>query len=178
MVIVDESALLKLTSVFETISYFKYTNTMRKCTKCKQLKSLTEFNYKYKSRGIRQVQCRTCTQKQLQVHYHNHRNYYLVKAKKRHTVERNKIRNYIWSYLRGHSCVDCGENDPIVLEFDHLSDKIDGISNLIKSDSLKKVQEEMVKCEVRCANCHRRATALRRGWTKEVFAPIAQRIEQ
>jgi hypothetical protein len=62
-----------------------------------------------------------------------------------------------------HPCVDCGEADPIVLEFDHVRDtKVNGISDLVyRNANLAVIQAEIDKCEVRCANCHRRVTVKR-----------------
>ncbi len=66
----------------------------------------------------------------------------------------------VWDYLLEHPCVDCGEQDPVVLEFDHLRDKVDSICNLTrKAQTWKPIEEEINKCEVRCANCHRRKTS-------------------
>lgn len=62
-------------------------------------------------------------------------------------------------YLREHPCVDCGEKDIMVLEFDHQRDKLMDISTLIRRGSLQTVKNEVAKCEVRCANDHRRKTA-------------------
>jgi hypothetical protein len=55
-------------------------------------------------------------------------------------------------------CVDCGQNHPATLEFHHLdpSQKEVNISRLIAtSSSLRRLKEEMAKCVVLCANCHR-----------------------
>lgn len=80
--------------------------------------------------------------------------------------KRFKARNkkYVKEYLEQHPCVDCGEADPIVLEFDHVrGEKRDHISSLVsKSCSIEVIQEEIGKCEVRCANCHRKVTYYRR----------------
>ena len=55
--------------------------------------------------------------------------------------------------------MDCGESDILVLEFDHTKKEKDGdISYMVWRRSLKVIQEEITKCEVRCANCHRRKT--------------------
>lgn len=56
-------------------------------------------------------------------------------------------------------CVDCGEKDILTLDFDHIKDKCSEISTLIsRCVSFKKLKDEISKCEVRCANCHRRKT--------------------
>ncbi|HUQ34490.1 MAG TPA: hypothetical protein VM095_20380 [Pyrinomonadaceae bacterium] len=67
----------------------------------------------------------------------------------------------IYEYLEGHPCVDCGESDPIVLEFDHVRGKKSyAVSSLgWRLVSWDSVMKEIAKCDVRCANCHRRRTA-------------------
>ena len=60
--------------------------------------------------------------------------------------------------------MDCGENDIVVLEFDHIGDdKLSSISLMIsRAASWTTILKEIEKCEVVCANDHRRRTA-RRG---------------
>lgn len=103
-----------------------------------------------------------------------HRNYY--HANKERLNERRKItradaksrmRNLIWKYLAEHPCTGCGETDPIVLEFNHRDPKtkVHNISDMITHFwSLKSIMEEIEKCDVLCANCHRRLTAQQFGW--------------
>jgi hypothetical protein len=70
----------------------------------------------------------------------------------------------IVEYLKAHPCVECGETNPIVLEFDHLRDKVDNVSTLVRRlSSWSAIEEEIAKCEVVCANCHRIRTAQRGG---------------
>jgi len=79
---------------------------------------------------------------------------------------RARNRQFILEYLSKHPCVDCPEKDPVVLEFDHVrGKKLDTISNLAfrYTSSLKKIVSEIKKCEVRCANCHRRRHAKERN---------------
>ena len=72
----------------------------------------------------------------------------------------------VLEYLLEHPCVDCGESNPIVLEFDHVrGKKYKAVSELMSWDySLKTLKDEIAKCDVRCANCHRIKTAQERGW--------------
>lgn len=80
-----------------------------------------------------------------------------------------EIKRFIWTYLASHYCIDCGERDPVVLEFDHVRDKKFVISAMGQSKTLKDVQEEIKKCVIRCANCHRRKTALQLRWHKKIM---------
>ena len=82
----------------------------------------------------------------------------LYAAQKRHRI---RVRGQLLNFLSTKNCLDCGENDPIVLEFDHRepSDKFKPISRLLSGHySWESVLKEIQKCEVRCANCHRRKT--------------------
>lgn len=80
-------------------------------------------------------------------------------------VERKQSQyDLICEYLSAHSCVDCGESDILVLEFDHLPkyEKSYAISTLIgRAVAWEIIQAEIDKCEVVCANCHRKRTAER-----------------
>jgi 5-methylcytosine-specific restriction endonuclease McrA len=79
----------------------------------------------------------------------------------------------IVEYLRDRGCADCGERDPIVLEFDHLSGKKRNVSELIaQSYSWNSIMREVANCEVVCANCHRRRTFLRSGAFKWRLAQL------
>lgn len=75
-------------------------------------------------------------------------------------------KQFIRTYLLSHPCVDCGESDPVVLDFDHRNPKEKrycigaGMVSGILPESLIK---EMVKCDIRCSNCHRKKHARERA---------------
>ncbi|MBU1046677.1 hypothetical protein KKH36_02775 [Patescibacteria group bacterium] len=82
----------------------------------------------------------------------------LYKAQKRHRI---KIRQEVLNFLTKKSCVDCGEKDPIVLDFDHIekNKKFKSVARMLAGHySWESVLKEINKCEIRCANCHRRRT--------------------
>lgn len=91
----------------------------------------------------------------------------LYDAQKRHRV---KIRTKLFEFLSTKHCIDCGEKDPVVLDFDHKNppDKFKPVSKLLSGHwSWISVQREIEKCEIRCANCHRRKTYKQQsGWGK------------
>lgn len=60
-------------------------------------------------------------------------------------------------------CVDCGNSDYRVLDFDHLSDKLVTISQVAREWSMKRLMTEINKCDVVCSNCHRIRTHERRN---------------
>ena len=67
-------------------------------------------------------------------------------------------RAYLEAYKREHSCVKCGEPDPVVLDFHHRNKRYKKftISKWLWRASLKALDIEVAKCDVLCANCHRR----------------------
>jgi hypothetical protein len=80
---------------------------------------------------------------------------------------------YLIEYSRSHPCVDCGETDPVVLEFDHLADKSFNIGQALPYRRWKAVLDEIAKCEVVCANCHRRRTGRRKGSVRATLTDLA-----
>ncbi len=83
-----------------------------------------------------------------------------ARRRARMATYRARNREYVESYLRAHPCVDCGIAEIVVLEFDHVrGSKVNNISCLVRDGArMEKLQEEIAKCVVRCANCHRRRT--------------------
>lgn len=138
---------------------------MRRCATCGIEKEETEFNWRYKYKGERHVICRECQKGHNNRWLENHKEEQLEKIKERNNLQRQASREFIREYLSTHPCVDCGETDPIVLEFDHIHSKYKDIAVLVKeSYSIATIRKEIAKCEVVCANCHRRRTHHRRNY--------------
>lgn len=65
---------------------------------------------------------------------------------------------YLREYKELSGCADCGEKFPhYVLEFDHLpgSKKIDNVYRVLKKYGIESAWQEVAKCDVVCANCHK-----------------------
>lgn len=151
------------------------TVELRPCSKCGVTKPAEEFAFRYRSTGERQWACRNCNAAYKRAWYGRNRVRHMAKVALNHvrTADANRLK--LWEYLVGHSCVDCGETDPVVLEFDHLRDKQKNISEMVSGGtSWKSILAEIEKCEVRCANCHRRRT-LRVGGSYRLTNGIIER---
>jgi hypothetical protein len=65
----------------------------------------------------------------------------------------------VLAHLEEHPCVDCGEHDIVVLDFDHIGAKRAAVLTLVWWEhSIASIRREIAECQVRCANCHRRRT--------------------
>jgi hypothetical protein len=140
---------------------------MKICSICKLPK--TEF-YKNRHRpdGL-QTYCKECAIARSKKRYKNFSEEQKQEIKDRTHRQALINKQYTWDFFKTHPCVDCGENDPVVLEFDHISNKKKSVANLANSGvSLDAVKQEIAKCEVRCANCHRRKTAKDFAWYKDI----------
>ena len=93
---------------------------MKMCRRCQQLLDFSSFNYKDKEKGTFQVYFKSCSREYVKEHYARNKPYYIQKARNRNKWERSDRQQRILDYLLAKSCVDCGETDPIVLDFDHI----------------------------------------------------------
>lgn len=77
-------------------------------------------------------------------------------ARQRRRTRKNSqaVRRIVAGYKTRTGCVDCGYNaHACALDFDHVSD--DKFKAISRIRSLVRIHDEMQKCEVVCANCHR-----------------------
>lgn len=82
---------------------------------------------------------------------------------------RERNLRHLFDRLRSSGCIDCGERDLVVLDFDHLGEKVANVSRMAHREwSLARIDAEIAKCEVRCANCHRRRTARELGYYRHL----------
>jgi hypothetical protein len=98
--------------------------------------------------------------------YERNKDYQKQNAQKHSRIYRQTARQYALDYLSTHPCISCGESDPRVLEFHHTrGNKESEISSLLgRGSSLEALKAEIEKCDVLCANCHRKLTVEERGW--------------
>ena len=135
----------------------------KRCSTCHEVRPLDDFNVRRAAHDGRQDRCRDCARRW----YLQNKNEHMRRVRDRNKRVRAENQELLANYLLAHPCVDCGEADVRVLDFDH-------------EDPAKKTQEvgrlstfglpwsriltEIEKCSVRCANCHRRRTSAMSGW--------------
>ena len=142
----------------------------KKCSRCKkdkvcsEDKELSEFHRR--ANGKWYSYCKECHREYTAAHYEANKEKYLAKARRYDKGHREKAYAWLFQYFREHPCIDCGETNPIVLEFDHRDGekKECAVSSLLNGYRRLTVEQEIAKCDVRCANCHRKRTAIQRNW--------------
>src|SRR5437868_3406592 len=93
---------------------------MKTCGACGKEKPEDQFNWRNKAKGKRSPTCRDCMRLYIRTHYENNTAYYIAKARRRRKAYREATYKLLFEYFSLHPCVDCGEIDPAVLEFDHI----------------------------------------------------------
>ncbi len=125
-----------------------------------------DFSWKNKEKGTRQRWCKFCQAEANKIHYRINKQIYLDRAITRNARVNTENKQRLYDYLSRHPCVDCGETDIRVLEFDHVrGSKSANITRMLNNAiAWSTIEAEIDKCEVRCANCHRIKTNERGGW--------------
>ncbi len=140
---------------------------MKKCVTCLQEKPEEEFNWRYKALGVRARICRECQKKHQHTWYIDHRTQERDRTRRKRMRATEEAREFIYSYLSKHPCVDCGEKDLRVLDFDHIKGKTKSVSELARSGaSVERIKIEIGLCVIRCANCHRKKTSAEFKWRR------------
>jgi len=79
-------------------------------------------------------------------------------AKKHRALKRARNKNYLEEYRKANPC-PCGESNARCLDFHHRNPKEKFLEVTVMADrcyGLEKIQEEIDKCDLICANCHRK----------------------
>jgi hypothetical protein len=140
------------------------------CYRCGERKPAVEFAWRRKAKRQRDSFCRACRSAYGKEHYAANRQRYIDQAAA-HKRELRLVRTALLiEFFETHPCADCGETDPVVLEFDHLYDKAFNIGTHLLQRKWQTILDEIAKCEVVCANCHRRRTAQRRGSVRAMLS--------
>ncbi|HXB15201.1 MAG TPA: hypothetical protein VNV44_05605 [Solirubrobacteraceae bacterium] len=142
----------------------------RRCSRCGEFKPASTFAWHRRDRGQRDTYCRPCRAEYKREHYLANRERYIAAANRRKAALVAVRMQFLIEFFREQPCVDCGESDPIVLEFDHVADKEFDVSAGLRTHKWEAVLREIDKCEVVCANCHRRRTARRGGFARAAVA--------
>jgi|SRR5579864_315825 len=154
------------------VLYFRVSDSetrTKRCSGCEYVLDLTWFNFKVARLGTRQHLCRICSRMASRNNYLQNPEPYKSRAAANRQRDKGRNRDRMHEYLKSAKCADCGLADFAVLEFDHRDpeNKSAEISQLSRRYvSWKTVLREIVKCDVVCANCHRRRTARYFGWRR------------
>lgn len=140
---------------------------LKRCVACGQEKDESEFTSWWdKATGHRRGTCRSCKSEQQKKWYEKNKEEHSAKTRENKQRAIAAAQQFVWDYLSAHSCVRCGESNPIVLEFDHIrGQKKMHVSEMVRRGyGINSIGEEIAKCQVLCANCHRIKTSEERGW--------------
>lgn len=146
---------------------------MRKCTSCGEYKSEAEFFFKLKSKKRLHSNCKACYSLKRRLYYKDHYKKYAGEYKSRALIRKKRVKlelqSQLKSFLLDKSCLFCGNADPRVLEFDHIDRETKSFSiarGLTNGLNWDKILDEIEKCQIVCANCHRIRTAEQFNWRK------------
>lgn len=139
---------------------------MKTCYNCKQSLPIEDFHSNKTRKDGHSSLCKSCTKSYYGSYVRKNKGAYKEYAR----VTRKKIRQFVFDYLKSHPCVDCGETNPVVLEFDHVrGQKKCHIAYMVRRGwGLQSVEDEIKKCDVRCSNCHKIRTAKVKNWYKDL----------
>ncbi len=126
------------------------------CCTCKQSLPEDSFSWRDKKNGKRSRECRACHAVTRKANYEKNKQRDFDYVYER----RKKLNAWLKSYKSSLVCERCGENHPATIDFHHKNpaEKDINLSIVVKAKgwSPERIMNEIKKCEVLCANCHRK----------------------
>lgn len=145
---------------------------MKVCNRCNLEKEEVCFAWKFKDRGIRNTFCKECRNQYTKTHYQKNKKIYIDRNNKYGKLRKKELFQKLLLYLSDKFCKVCGEDDIRTLEFDHRDEKLkrDSIYTLLSVGcSWLTVMDEIDKCDILCANCHKKRTNIQFGLYRQKF---------
>lgn len=134
------------------------------CSKCHT--ELPTKDFFVKRNGKVGSHCKDCQRQYGRDHYTKNKKYYY----NRNLLRKKQRQEWLKKFLEHKNCSVCNESRIECLDFHHLDadNKVNSVSSLLLNSglSLDTVQNEIDKCVILCANCHRVQTAKQFGWYK------------
>lgn len=127
---------------------------MKICSCCGKELPLDNFSWKYKDKGIYQSRCKKC-QAQADKRLYDNSPARREKIRERAKQDALKAKAFVKEYKQAHQCCKCGEDRWYLLDFHHINNNKEIELSKVRSWSIPKIQQEMAKCILLCANCHR-----------------------
>lgn len=127
---------------------------MKQCTKCKQTKQLTDFCKDKKTKDGLHGHCKSCRYIASKKWIEENKEKYCSSMKK----HQDRKRKWYQEYKKTLKCQQCGESHVACLVFHHRNpdEKEFCIGHSFVGKPEKQIKEEITKCDVLCANCHRK----------------------
>jgi hypothetical protein len=116
-----------------------------------------EKEHSVRKNGNPASHCKECQREYSKKHYQENKELHNKRRYERRKEERSIIHDYLVELKSSTPCMDCGNIYPYyVMDFDHVrGEKSFNIGNSSNQSSLTRIKEEIEKCDLVCANCHR-----------------------
>ena len=133
-------------------------NGMQLCEKCSHFKTINDFTSKVNRREKLTAWCKSCRG-------------ILSKSIRNPDTKKGACRAFWIKWKKQQTCVDCGCNDWMVMEADHVGKKVEQLSECsywASRGGVEAMKEELKNCQPRCRCCHQIITKKRSDLKREL----------
>lgn len=130
--------------------------TQKQCIGCLETKEITHFTKQKNNAdgtGFRSY-CRDCYKKMRRKYYEKDPATHIARSRKTN----KRLTKEFKTLKKQFKCGECGEKDHRCLDFHHIdpTQKIKSVRNMFFRHGKEKAAQEIEKCTILCANCHRK----------------------